>query len=96
MKQTLIIILFFFSSCSCMVRTGYYSNYNTTYIFTPTIDLYRPTTTFYTWGPSWGFRQRYFTPNSVFNSNYHYHNYINPRIRTNLPLQNGPIGGRRK
>lgn len=88
MKYLTIFCLFFLSSC--MMYPGYrvgFSTVNTFYNPNYSYNYYRP---YYNWYP----RPNYL--GNVYN-NYYY----NPKPRhnhnqTNLPLHNGPIGGRRK
>ena len=99
MKLSIFICLIFLSSC--IIRPGYYSSYtstyipNTTTIITPTPFLFTPAYPIRTWTPSWSLRPRTYGLGNVYNHHHHYHSG-GFRPRTNLPLQNGPIGGRRK
>ncbi len=87
MKYLIILCLIIMTSCH--VTTGHYGsscNLHTHHI--------TPITTYV---PGWWYRPRPYSLGNVYN-NY----YFIPRgtfqqpIRTNLPLQNGPRGGRRK
>jgi hypothetical protein len=91
MRYLILFCLIILSSC--VVRTGYYSTLtpiNTTPIFTPNPYLYRPTWFWY--------QPRTYSLGNVYTNqyNHHHHNHYSPRPKTNLPLHNGPIGGRRK
>jgi hypothetical protein len=93
MKYLVCIFISFLTSC--VVRTGYYSTYTppTTTLFTPNVTLSTPTFTPYV--PYWWVRPRTYGLGNVYNNTHHHHHY-GTRPRTNLPLQNGPIGGRRR
>ena len=71
--------------CSCTIVPGYYSTYTTS---NPTIYTYPYTYSYNYYRP---FRPAYLG-NVYYNPrpNHHHH------VKTNLPLHNGPIGGRRK
>ena len=84
MKYLIFFCLFFLSSC--MIQPGYRIGFSTNPypVYTPTYQYYRP---FYNWYPRPAYLGNvYYNPKP-----YHTH-----RHSTNLPLYNGPIGGRRK
>ena len=85
MKYLFLFCLIVLSSCTVM--PGYYTNYNTTLLSTYPYNhnYYKPN---FWWHPK---------PNYLGNVYNNY--YINPKsshTQTNLPLHNGPFGGRRK
>ena len=83
------IFLFFCLLTSCVIRTGYRSSY------TPAPIIY--TTPYYPIRVSPNILWYNPRPNYLGNvyGNHHHHNH-RPKIQTNLPLQNGSMGGRRK
>lgn len=89
MKYLLFFLLIGLSSC--YVITGHHAHrspYTYTYTCTTPIRTYTPS-----FNGAW-----WFTPRPNYLGNVYNNYYIIPRttIRTNLPLQNGPRGGRRK
>ena len=88
MRYFFLLLICF--SCTCTIRPGYYSTstYTTPLSVNPSYNYWNPVPT----------RSYFWYPNTrslgnVYNNNY----YITkqPKIRTNLPLNNGPRGGRR-
>jgi hypothetical protein len=92
--------LFIFLACiltSCTVTSNPNSvdwSYNNSVTTTTVVRTYNPnwsSPSNYFWTP----RPYYFwNPRPIFNYNFHHHKA--PRVQTNLPLNNGPRGGRRK
>lgn len=104
MRYIFIFCLFIMSSC--IIRPWHYNSYTSTYIppvttysttsiITPSPFILSPTYTVRTWTPFWTYRPKTYSLGNVYN-HHHHHYHNNPRPRTNLPLQNGPMGGRRK
>ncbi len=104
MRTILFLFLLGFTSCVTTRTISYDPSYDTRSVvvttpvvtITPTpIVVSQPRPFGWFWRPSYFWTPRTTYLGNVYHSHNHYHVNPTPRVRTNLPLNTGPRGGRR-